>query len=85
MSLPTSITTNPEFVAFNAHVWFAYAVVYTLHSTPVAIVCMIIAAAIKEFWIDHLYEVPQQDFNENLDDFAGYVLGVMLAGLIRSI
>jgi ABC-type glycerol-3-phosphate transport system substrate-binding protein len=79
MNLPTSITTNPEFVAANSHIWFAYAVVLTFHASPWAVGGMLVAAAVKEFVVDHLWETPPQPFSENLKDWLGYAGGTGLA------
>jgi hypothetical protein len=85
MTLPTSITTNVNWVAFNAHGWFAYAIVYTCHASAWVVGGTLIAAALKEFWIDHLYESPAQPFHANFLDFVGYATGVGLAVLVSSI
>jgi hypothetical protein len=75
---------NPAFVAFNAHCWFAFSVVYVLasHGVPelplAAIVCLV--AVVKEFWFDARYEQnPPQTFWDNLDDAAGYAVGMWFA------
>lgn len=75
---------NPNFIAFNAHCWFAYASVFTLASFGVDAlpVCaaVIVAAGIKEFWFDATQEKdPPQTFLDNLEDFAGYAGGALLA------
>lgn len=74
---------DPLFVAFNAHCWFAFAIVYfaAVHGAglPVAGVA-VVAAALKEFAFDAFYEHdPPQTFWDNLEDFGGYCAGVLLA------
>jgi hypothetical protein len=70
----TRIVT-PAFIAFNAHCWFAYAMVYTFPHTALAFV---LGAGVKEFYIDKHYE-SAQDFDDNLQDFGGYCAGIVLA------
>ena len=77
-NLLTKIVT-PGFIAFQAHCWFAYAIVYTFHS-PQTVIAMIFAAAIKEFYIDKHFEIGQT-FDDNLGDFCGYLAGIVLAVL----
>lgn len=74
-NLLTKIVT-PKFIAFQAHCWFAYAVVFTfgLRTVPWALG----AAAVKEFYIDKHFEVDQS-FLDNLEDWAGYAIGTFLA------
>lgn len=75
---------NPAFVAFNAHCWFAFAVVYTAasagHSSIVIAAIVTALAAVKEFTFDATQEHdPPQTFDDDLLDFAGYVTGATLA------
>jgi hypothetical protein len=72
---------TPKFIAFNAHCWFAYAVVITL-PFPETAPAVLVGAAIKEFYIDKHYE-NGQTFIDNSQDFLGYVTGTILALLIR--
>jgi hypothetical protein len=74
------IGVNPQFIAFNAHAWFAYSVVKTFPFAGVAAAAAVLAA-LKEFWFDAKYEVPAQTFTDNLEDFAGYCAGILLASL----
>jgi hypothetical protein len=76
MNILTKIVT-PTFITFNAHCWFAYAVCYTFQHpwVPAIFLC---GAAFKEFYIDKHFEVGQS-FGKNLQDFAGYTTGVLLA------
>lgn len=76
---------DPLFIAFNAHCWFAFAIVSTasIHGYPfqAAGICAI-AAGLKEFWFDATYEHdPPQTFWDNLEDFGGYAAGIIL-GLV---
>lgn len=90
MSLAASIAKvgeDPNFIAFNAHCWFAYALVFTLaaYGVPTLPVCVvvIVVAGIKEFWFDATQEKdPPQTFADNLEDFAGYVGGALLAVVV---
>jgi hypothetical protein len=70
--------TNPEFVAFMAHMWFAYAVVKTSGHYLVALPVLALAA-FKEFYFDARYESPKQTFRDNLTDWLGYTTGALLA------
>ncbi|MFI5091078.1 MAG: hypothetical protein ACHP7P_13565, partial [Terriglobales bacterium] len=78
-ALIARIGTNPDFIAANAHCWFAFAIVTVVmpHWALVPAVA-VPAAAIKEFWFDANYEVPHQTFMDNLEDFGGYMLGILL-------
>jgi hypothetical protein len=82
MSILDKIVT-PAFVAFQAHCWFAYAVVFTLGTRYGAYEAWIVAAALalaalKEFYIDKHFEADQS-FSDNLRDFVGYASGVVIA------
>jgi hypothetical protein len=82
MSILDKIVT-PAFVAFQAHCWFAYAVVFTLSLRCGACEAWIVAAALtlaalKEFYIDKHFEADQS-FDDNLRDFGGYASGVVVA------
>jgi hypothetical protein len=76
----SNIATNPDFIAFNAHCWFAYMLVHTFHVTWV-FWWVLIGSAIKEFYIDKHFESPPQSFMDNLKDWLGYALGSFLGGL----
>jgi hypothetical protein len=75
-SILTKIVT-PQFVAFQAHCWFAYAVVFTFFN-PWVIGAVIIGAGIKEFYVDKHFEVAQT-FVDNLIDYSGYLTGIGVA------
>ena len=76
------IGENQTFIATMAHVFFAYFVVSLAsgtHQYIAALVCIGIFG-LKEFAFDRLHEQnPPQTFWDDLDDFAGYVIGIMLA------
>ena len=72
---------TPDFVAFQAHCWFAYALAYTFPH-PWVYAAVIIGAVIKEFYVDKHFELAQS-FKDNLLDFSGYATGVLLAFLVR--
>jgi len=81
MSLSSFIATtgqNPSFITFNAHCWFAFAVVsiFGVWAIPVAFV----AAALKEFVFDIKYETDQS-VADGWMDFAGYSTGILFGGL----
>lgn len=80
--MPTFLdrVVTPGFIAFNAHCWFAYAVVITF---PAMLWYMVGGAVLKEFYIDAHFETGQT-FADNLQDFAGYAAGIILAVLARS-
>jgi hypothetical protein len=80
------IGQNEEFIAFQAHCWFAYAVTLTVwllgYRFFFVSVVVVLAAAVKEFWFDARYEkLPPQTAEDNLVDFVGYLSGVALATL----
>jgi hypothetical protein len=75
---------TPAFITFNAHCWFAYAVVYTCGGALWAALAMAAIAAFKEFYVDKHYEVAQS-FRDNLEDFGGYLTGIMLAVMVHKI
>lgn len=77
-TLLTKIVT-PAFVAFQAHCWFAYALVLTFFH-PWVIAAAVLAAGVKEFYVDKHFEVGQS-FDDNLQDFFGYAAGIVLAVL----
>ena len=70
---------TPKFVAFQAHCWFAYALVFTF---PVMLWYVIAGAAVKEFYVDKHYE-SHQTFRDDLEDWGGYCSGVVLAVAAR--
>lgn len=75
-----SVGSNPNFIASQAHCWFAFSVVTVAgHYLPLSLVVAvaITLAAVKEFVFDARYEVGQT-FADNATDFAGYALGVAL-------
>jgi hypothetical protein len=76
MTILDKIVTT-TFVTWMAHMWFAYAVVYTFYG-PWTIGLAIVAAGVKEFAIDKHMETSQT-FTKNLTDFAGYMSGIVLA------
>jgi hypothetical protein len=80
MNILTRIVT-PAFITFNAHCWFAYAVVVTFYG-PWMIGAAVVGAGIKEFYVDKHFE-EAQSFLDNLRDFGGYCAGIALAVLVR--
>jgi hypothetical protein len=82
MSILDKIVT-PAFVAFQAHCWFAYAVVFTfVPAHPWVSTAAVAGAAVKEFYVDKHFEA-NQSFLDNLQDFAGYFVGIVLAVAAR--
>jgi hypothetical protein len=75
-NLLTKIVT-PAFITFNAHCWFAYATVFTFFHWWI-VPGALIAAGVKEFYIDKHFEVDQT-FGDNAADFSGYLAGILLA------
>lgn len=63
--------------------WFGYGVVMTFFS-PWLVGAAVIAAGIKEFYVDKHFEVDQT-FTDNLQDFAGYCAGIVLAVLAHKV
>ena len=80
MTLLDKIVT-PAFVAFQAHCWFAYALVFTFFS-PWVVGAAVLAAGVKEFYVDK-HDEANQSFDDNARDFAGYCVGIALAALAR--
>lgn len=71
---------NPKFIAWMAHMFCAYAVVYTFvpyHHWVSAAVCSV--TFVKEFLWDKHFEHPGQTFHDDLMDWCGYLSGVFLA------
>ena len=81
--LVARIGEDAEFIVFNAHCWFAFALVYVaaVHGHGLPAGAMVVAiAAVKEFVFDADEEKdPPQTFMDNLTDFGGYCAGVVLA------
>lgn len=75
MSILDKIVT-PAFIAFQAHCWFACAMILVFG--PHAWAYVLVGAAIKEFIIDKHFEA-NQSFKENLTDWVGYAVGTGLA------
>ena len=75
-SILTKIVT-PTFITFQAHCWFAYAIMYTFFNVWVQL-GIVVGAGIKEFYIDKHFE-EDQSFIDNLQDFAGYLSGIVVA------
>jgi hypothetical protein len=87
MNLFSRIAENPAFVAFNAHSGFAFicVAVATHHSVSyvVAATCVLVLAAVKEFYVDiHFEDSPPQTYADGALDFVGYAAGVALAWLV---
>lgn len=80
MNILEKIVT-PRFIAFNAHCWFAYAIVFTFFNRW-CVAAALIAAGVKEFYVDKHYE-SDQTFGDNAADFSGYLAGIFLALLAR--
>ena len=69
---------DSEFIAGNAHCWFAFSVVTVFGHAWVGLPFLALAA-VKEFWFDANFETPTQTAEDNLIDFGTYLLGVSLA------
>lgn len=82
MNLIAKIGQNPIFITWMAHMFFAYAIVYTFHAHWIPLTVIAIAA-VKEFYFDKHFETGQT-FMDNLIDFAGYTSGVLLALAARA-
>ncbi len=74
MTLLDKIVT-PAFIAFQAHCWFAYAILLTFG--PRAWPYATAAAAVKEFVIDPHFETGETVVT-GIPDFAGYAAGIIL-------
>lgn len=83
----TDLGENPSFIAFNAHCWFAFSVVYVSLDQgldlPRVVWTALVVAAVKEFIFDATQEKnPPQTFLDNLEDFCGYAVGTALAAVL---
>ena len=93
MSLKTlfsGVAESETFIAFNAHCWFAFAMVaiaLRFHADLLAVMFIAVTlAAFKEFYIDLKYEsTPPQTFADSVDDFCGYMTGLIIAGSVYAI
>ncbi len=78
-----SFQTNPLFTTLAIHAWLAawlvtaFGVAFPAHRIAI-LVSGVAVASLKEFWIDHRYEVPPQPYKNAAQDFAGYILGGLL-------
>lgn len=79
-SLLARIVT-PGFITWQAHMWFAYAVAFTWCNRG-TVAGVVLYALVKEFYVDKHFE-NAQSFDDNLQDFAGYFSGVVLAVAAR--
>lgn len=79
-NLLTKIVT-PAFITVNAHLWFAYAVMYTFFGWPTGI-ALAVGCGVKEFYVDKHFEVAQS-FMDNLKDWLGYMAGLSLAIVVH--
>ena len=74
---------NPNFNAQAAHFAVGYGVAVTARwrfSRQLRWIAWAFVgyAALKEFWYDANYEIPKQIFRDNLEDFAFYILGLLV-------
>jgi ABC-type uncharacterized transport system permease subunit len=80
--LIATIGVNPYFIAFNAHCWFAFAIMTFAHNLSWwAFGVCVLLAGVKEFWFDAHYETPKQTFMDNFTDFLGYLTGLLIGAL----
>jgi len=85
IDLVANLEESENFIAFNAHCWFAFSLLYflyTLHHWTIVITVplALIISALKEFMFDAQYETnPPQTTKDNIMDFVGYVSGIALA------
>ena len=73
-----AFTSSAEFVAYMAHMWFAYAAVTF---NPYLAFPIFVLTGAKEFWFDIKYE-QGETLKSGALHFAGYVTGIVL-GLLR--
>lgn len=73
------IGVQPWWIALNAHCWFAFSVTIVFGHYRWFLPLAISLAAFKEYYLDARNEVPKQTFADNTEDFAGYMLGILLA------
>ena len=76
-SFIASVGANPNFIAFNAHCFFAAFLVSVVGHCGWSAGAIVALAAVKEFWFDKHYEVDQS-FLDNLLDWSGYATGALL-------
>jgi hypothetical protein len=93
MSLKTFVAglgDNAEFVATNAHWGFAFflmTVAYHFGAETWEIsLPLVLLFGLKEFWFDkHFETAPPQDFLDNLEDFGGYLFGIVLGIILHAV
>jgi hypothetical protein len=72
---------NPQYLAQLGHTLGAALVVVLaaffggMNAAWIALPCVIVAAAVKEYWYDATYELPRQSFADNTMDFGFFCLG----------
>lgn len=66
------------FITANAHCWFAFAMMIFFKGNLLAFGAFVIVAAIKEFYFDVHYET-NQNYVDGLEDFSGYMAGLLVA------
>jgi hypothetical protein len=82
-----SFQNSPLFANLAIHALGGYAIVFTLgvrfpsHRFAIC-VWGVLAAAFKEFFYDHRYELPPQPYPNAAQDFYGYMIGGALAILM---
>jgi hypothetical protein len=80
---------NVTYLAAMAHIGWAYLIPLTfafLGATLFQLIGLtslfILYAAIKEYWYDANYELPKQSFQENTQDFIGYLGGLLFLWIV---
>jgi hypothetical protein len=84
--LTNSWMNNPEYGFFMAHSGWAFALLVSaayLSHTNIRLLEWVtaggfLAAALKEYVYDALFEVPKQTFTDNTEDFVGYLVGLAI-------
>jgi hypothetical protein len=89
MNLFSKIAQSPITSAFFAHSGVAFFVMFLgsrAHSPMwICALSAVIAAAIKEFYVDIRWEQnPQQTVVDSAGDFAGYLVGIVAAAYLCS-
>jgi hypothetical protein len=82
-----SFQNSPLFANLAIHALGGYAIAFTIGvrfpSHRIAIcVYGVFAAAAKEFWFDHRYQIPPQPYANGSQDFYGYMIGGVVAILM---
>lgn len=79
-----TLQSNPWFITLAIHAWLGallvlyFGVKFPTHRVLICVIGVLVAAA-KEFVYDHHWEIPPQPYKNGAQDFAGYMIGGIIA------